>query len=728
MSASPIQGPSRQTAILHSERQLSVTLINRLEALEGLSEWLNATVAPVFELDQATRFRLELVLCELLTNIIQYGFEELGESEIEVHLKLSDVGLRVEVRDEGIAFDPVTTAEAPLPQSLEEARIGGLGLHLIHHHMRDARYQREGDRNLFCMYLQEQPVNDEVSASLIACPDGGNSDTDQPPTISSSNGEPSTSDLISAQQIFRNIPHSELEPLLDECPVHHLRKGQTLIQRNSTHRALYLLLHGQLHVRFQTLGDEASIPIERGECVGEMSLFDDKPASADVVAASDCTVIEISHACFSERISSLPGITENLLATLSRRIRMDNEIIRNNLEKQLRFEHLQREIAIAADIQSSMLPSPDKLLPDHPSIIVSAVMRPAKEVGGDFYDAFALDADHVVVAVGDVSGKGVPAALFMMKTMSLLRAKVSKPKKFATALLRLNQLLCENNDSMMFVSLFVAMINLSNGSMHFANGGHPAPMIARVGKPYRPLKSPSSLLLGIDPMAVFQVERTRLKEGDRLLLFSDGVIEACGPSGVLYGEHRLSEWLTLHRDLGPDKLVRGLEDVLLDFGAGMGPADDITILALSYNPGSSDTQGEEFLHWRKNMACGDKHLDGQHKLMVDLVNRLVRTCRKKSPSPAAMIEGLDELLQTSRAHLRYENALWEKESKGVPGEITRQHRKLEQTIERLLRLASDTGALMRPGDSGKIRGLVQEHILHPAHDRFRKPQRRKKGD
>ncbi len=204
----------------------------------------------------------------------------------------------------------------------------------------------------------------------------------------------------------------------------------------------------------------------------------------------------------------------------------ENELLRLREAEKLTLESLQREVSVAATIQANMLPKGNLLFPQFPQIRAFGLSSPAKEIGGDFFDAFAIDGEHVVFAIGDVSGKGVPAALFMMETMTLLRSKIRKPKKFSTALATINRLLCKNNDTNMFVTAFIGMLNVMTGDLHYLNAGHTVPLLAREKKSFTVLSVPRNILLGVYEDALYEVSHTRLAGGDTLVLYTDGVTEA----------------------------------------------------------------------------------------------------------------------------------------------------------------------------------------------------------
>lgn len=388
---------------------------------------------------------------------------------------------------------------------------------------------------------------------------------------------------ISEQQLFVETPYHLVEPVLLDCPVRQLQPGEVLIAKGQENHFLYLLTSGCLHIYFNLTDSKEVFVVEQGECVGEVSLFDGKPASAYVVAAAASEIIVIHEDVFWQKIAVLPSSAKNLLQLLGQRIRQSNDAVLKGLEQQLKHEQLQKELRVAAEIQMNMLPKSDQLFPLHPQIKAFGLMRPAKEIGGDFYDAFTLDDKHIVIAVGDVSGKGIPAALFMMKTMSLLRAKITKPKKFASALKTVNKSLCENNETNMFVTLFVGLLNVTTGAFHYANGGHLPPLLAsRESYFFNFLKVPNNVLLGVYESATYEIAYTELQGGDTLVLYTDGVTEAENSQQEQFSIAKTIEVLTALYSADVKTMVNALSEEIDSFSKTHPQSDDITVLALQY--------------------------------------------------------------------------------------------------------------------------------------------------
>jgi phosphoserine phosphatase RsbU/P len=239
-----------------------------------------------------------------------------------------------------------------------------------------------------------------------------------------------------------------------------------------------------------------------------------------------------------------------------------------------------RELEHAAMIQRSMLPSQFPPFPDRTDFELHAAMVPAKEVGGDLFDFFLLDSERLGFVVGDVSGKGVPAALFMAIARTLLRAAAYHEASPGACLTYMNQSLAEQHASGMFVTLFYGILNTRTGLLEYSNGGHNPPYVFSSERQIRALKERCGPMLGVFEGFQYPTRSTEIGGRDGLLVFTDGVTEACNKQGEFYEESRLEAYLAAHASQPVDELVRGLHAQVERFEAGARRADDITVLAL----------------------------------------------------------------------------------------------------------------------------------------------------
>ena len=243
-------------------------------------------------------------------------------------------------------------------------------------------------------------------------------------------------------------------------------------------------------------------------------------------------------------------------------------------------ERLSAELDVATQIQANMLPRIFPPYADHPEIELFASMDPAKEVGGDFYDFFIIDDDHFAVVVGDVSGKGVPAALFMVVAKTLLKNAGMQEKSPARIFEQVNDQLCEGNDAGLFVTCWMGILTLSTGELHFANAGHTAPVIFHEGKVEYLTVKPNLMLAGMPGMK-YKDHSITLLPGDRIFVYTDGVTEATNARNELYGENRLILCMANRRSLSSKELLEAVRDDVNRFVGDAPQFDDITMLELS---------------------------------------------------------------------------------------------------------------------------------------------------
>ncbi len=245
-------------------------------------------------------------------------------------------------------------------------------------------------------------------------------------------------------------------------------------------------------------------------------------------------------------------------------------------------ERIESELKIAHSIQMNFLPKKFPPFPEHKEFEIFADLQPAREVGGDLYDFFLIDDSHLFFTIGDVSGKGVPAALFMAVTITLMKG-ISKQKIDPAEILNLvNRELCRENEAMMFVTLFCGILDIHTGEVVYSNAGHNPPLICHAGALPEFLHLPSGLVLGAMDDSVYEKKSVFLKPGDMLVLYTDGVIEAMNPEQVPYSENRLIGGLTEAGALSADKVAVKIIDSVKQFTGTAPQSDDITMLILRY--------------------------------------------------------------------------------------------------------------------------------------------------
>lgn len=260
--------------------------------------------------------------------------------------------------------------------------------------------------------------------------------------------------------------------------------------------------------------------------------------------------------------------------------KMTNDI-REITTRQAKFE---AELSVAKSIQTSSLPNIFPPFPNVDAFDIYASMEPAKEVGGDFYDFYFIDAEHFMFLIADVSGKGVPAALFMMTTKTLIN-NISQTKCTPKELIEeINRKICENNKEQFFITLFAGILNIKTGELSCINCGHNPPLFKRNNGSYEFMDLNPNIALGIFKDAQYEIFETNMQIGDRIFLYTDGITEAVNANGEMYGEKRLSDCLNkIVNDEILNYVIDKVKSDIKEFSANVDQSDDITMLEVGYN-------------------------------------------------------------------------------------------------------------------------------------------------
>ena len=280
------------------------------------------------------------------------------------------------------------------------------------------------------------------------------------------------------------------------------------------------------------------------------------------------------------------GVQFIIFATVGAAVFMFSVIVRNQTEKyekqQLENSRIETELTMASAIQSDMLPSIYPAFPERPEFDIYASMDPAKEVGGDFYDFFLVDDDHLCIVMADVSGKGVPAALFMMATKIILANNAMLGKSPAQILTDTNAAICSNNREEMFVTVWLGILELSTGKLTAANAGHEYPVLHQANSKFELVKDKHGFVIGgMDDIRYREYEIT-MQPGSKLFLYTDGVPEATSSVKELYGTDRMLEALNQDPNSSPESILKQVRNSVDGFVKDAEQFDDLTMLCLEY--------------------------------------------------------------------------------------------------------------------------------------------------
>ncbi len=408
-----------------------------------------------------------------------------------------------------------------------------------------------------------------------------------------------------------------IEKLLATARRIDLRPGETLVRQGEPSDSAFFLDDGAVEVYAETAYGAAPLAtVQAPRLIGEIGAFAGLPRTASIAAATPARLYEIGRAELLAFGRQSPNLLLKALEQLGRQIAAVNEALalysnalaaleRRQFDSRIledldnpppalasfaaafrRFAgeivHKRRredEMASAALIQQSLLPKDAALNRLRRDVEIAARMRPAREVGGDFYDFFMLDDDLLALAIGDVCGKGTPASLFASVAVTLLRTLGRDRRDVETVVDRANQLLCADNEATMFATVFFGVLDLRDGEMRYANCGHVAP--ARIAADGKVTRLPSTgAPLGIDADCVFRSAATRIEPGDKLVLVTDGVTEAMNAAKEEFGERRFVEAVEAAAQASSGNLLSSLFASVDAFAGDEEQADDIGCLVI----------------------------------------------------------------------------------------------------------------------------------------------------
>ena len=428
--------------------------------------------------------------------------------------------------------------------------------------------------------------------------------------------------ILALNPIFAQFDRSALLAVAAKCRFATFVAGATIIRQGDPGNFAYVILEGEVDVfveipapaepiRMSTLG--------RDRTIGELGAFTDMPRTATAVARTDLRLLRIDRDSMMSIAASEPSVAIAIIGELGQRLHTMNrplayltyaarELARDEYDEGILTELINQqgdladfardfaqmaseirekqrrhqEMLAAASIQRSILPNPLARAGAAHAVDLYAEMHPAREIGGDFYDFFLLDERWLAFTVADVSGKGIPAALFMAVSRTVLRS-VAGYTDMPARMTRANRQLAAENEACMFVTMFHGVLDLVTGVLHYCNAGHNPPYLLRAGGRRERLHA-TGIPFGIDPDTDYPIGETMLASGDRLLLFSDGITDACSPGGEAYGNTRLEHALEGVRERSATEVVSHILADNARFVAEAEQFDDITCLALRFRP------------------------------------------------------------------------------------------------------------------------------------------------
>lgn len=402
--------------------------------------------------------------------------------------------------------------------------------------------------------------------------------------------------------LLSDLPEGERVHLLEVLKEVRLAPGEVLFHEGDAGGTLYLVLEGRLDiVKGADTPDERKIADAwPGEFIGEMSLLiPGRARTASIRAVEPSVLWAMTHHDFSELLYRQPKVAFTMVQALTKRLDESNKAAFDDLKernrrlqqayddlkaaqaKLIEKERLERELQVAAEIQVSILP---QQLPTAVGFDFGALMQPARTVGGDLYDVFQMDGQRYGVVIGDVVGKGLPAAIFMARSHALITAESSHGGSPADILRRVNAHLIRLQQSDQFVTVLFGIVDAASGTFDYARAGHELPMLLTADGAVQVLPLKPGQPLGLFDDVLLDESSLTIPPGATLLLNTDGLTDASDPQGVQFGQERVEGVLKNLAGHDGARTCRALLEIVVDHLAGSEQDDDITLVAVHRAP------------------------------------------------------------------------------------------------------------------------------------------------
>lgn len=359
--------------------------------------------------------------------------------------------------------------------------------------------------------------------------------------------------------------------LLEAMELVEFGENQDIVtEGNPPDDGMYIILEGDARVLVS--GGVLVNELAAGDVVGELALIKDGVRKATVRAVGPVSCANISRDLFLEIAEKNRKVYAALLELLYTKTTM----------MVTERERIKSELSIASRIQTGFLPTSFERFNQLPDVHITARMKPAKGVGGDFYDVFLIDKNRLCFLVADVAGKGMPAALFMTLAKTHIKNYMMLDMPVAEMAQLVNNRLNEDNEEELFVTAFICVLDTRTDKLTFVNAGHNRPYISRAGGSFEPLECKVDFVLGIMEDMAYREQSIALSPGDKLFLYTDGVTEAFDANGEMFSDQGLEDTLNAHPDKTgePEELADEVYGELERFSQGAPQSDDITVVYL----------------------------------------------------------------------------------------------------------------------------------------------------
>ncbi len=521
----------------------------KLENLKKMFDYIREAASRQGFTEEQTN-KIQLASEEALVNVINYAYTP-NTGDVEIQCDNKENSIEITIMDEGIPFDPLSIPDPDILVPIEERKVGGLGIFMIKEIMDDVKYKRVDDKNILTLikYNSCHPKETHCDAKKSK-PEEGTCTCRWP------------------------IEYMKKETF---------KKGDWLFKKGDDADRMFYIAAGSVNLI------EIKKIIHKCEVIGEMGIFSpNKQRTASALCEEDL----VTYTMGKDEVIKFFGKDPTSAIDL---IQLSVKRFMENLQKETAArERIQSELRIAQEIQMSMIPN---VFPERKEFELFAFIEPAKEVGGDFYDFFFVDEKRLCFVIGDVSGKGVPAALFMTITRTLIKNEAKRGVGTDEILSRVNNIICPDNSTCQFVTVFCVIMDIETGELQFCNAGHNPPLLCdkdgcltctkvdpdceRKGC-FDYIKVPGGFVVGVMENTKLEQKQMKLNSGDMIFLYTDGVTEAMNQKQEQFSEAKLSKSLTKLKDQNIRDIISQLRNEIKMFANGAQQSDDITMLAVRY--------------------------------------------------------------------------------------------------------------------------------------------------
>lgn len=406
-----------------------------------------------------------------------------------------------------------------------------------------------------------------------------------------------STNLLARIPFFTDLPADELDRILAQLETVNLKSGEILFHEGDPGENMYIVVSGNLEILMAPDTDNELIlnMVPQGEYIGEMSLVTGAPRTASVRAHGDVTLLSMGRAQLLDLMHQHPQLANTMVNVLSQRLDNTNvstfrDLTEKNRQLQKAFdelkaaqeqliekERMERELKVAAEIQMSILPD---TLPLVESYDFGGRILPARQVGGDFYDFFALDHHKIGVLIGDVADKGVPSAIFMARAHALIIAEADSLISPGDVLRRVNRHITRLEKSTQFVTALYGVLDINSGEFVYARAGHEPPLILTPQGDVHRLPYKPGMALGLWENIALDEYSVHLPKDSMLVMFTDGMTDCRDPKGEPYGLERIKQTMAGLRNMTAQDGCDQLFDSLMLYQSGAKQDDDVTLVAI----------------------------------------------------------------------------------------------------------------------------------------------------